>query len=174
MKISKGDALIVVDMQNDFVTGSLAVSGAGAILPEINRMIDDFWHQNCIIYYTKDSHPPDHISFRGWPVHCVKDTWGAEFAEELIPKAHMDKNAIILKGEDPEIEEYSGFGRERFHKDHRQPNLLETELTFRTATNLYICGLATDYCVKATVLDAMKYQLKLSVDNTSPHLQQIT
>ena len=148
MKISGSDALIVVDMQNDFCPGgALAVSEGDAIISDINALSQRFSHR----VYTRDWHPTNHCSFskepkfvdESWPIHCVAHTNGAAFHPDLL----IPDNALIVsKGSDPGREEYSGFD---------STTLAET-LRARGVNRVFICGLATDYCVKATALDALK------------------
>ncbi|HDN90838.1 MAG TPA: nicotinamidase [Candidatus Aenigmarchaeota archaeon] len=146
MKIAKDCALIVVDVQNDFVVGSLAVPGALEIIPTINKYIEKFEKVGAPIFFTRDYHPPNHCSFLEnggkWPRHCVQGSFGAEFYKDLkIPK----DVTVIAKGTDPTKEAYSGF----------DGTYLESELRSKGIKKVFVCGLATDYCVKATVLDAL-------------------
>lgn len=146
MEVGKDCALIVVDVQNDFVTGSLAVPGALEIIPVINKYIEKFEKANAPIFFTRDYHPPNHCSFMEnggqWPRHCVQGSPGAELHRDLkIPRDVV----IIAKGTDPTKEAYSGF----------DGTYLEEELRQRGVKKVFVCGLATDYCVKATVLDAL-------------------
>lgn len=159
-------ALIVVDVQNDFLPGgALAVPEGDRVIPFINRVIRDFE----LIVATQDWHPPghgsfasshpgkrpgDHIELAGlsqilWPDHCVQGTAGAEFATEL-DNDWIER--IFRKGTDPQIDSYSGF----HDNGHRKSTGLADYLRQRGATDLYIVGLATDYCVKFTALDALR------------------
>lgn len=139
----KTDALIIVDVQNDFCPGgALAVPESDKIVPVINQLIPKFDK----IYTTQDWHPADHLSFKEqggiWPPHCVANTKGADFHPDL--KA---ENAIhILKGADKNKEAYSGF----------QGTDLSGKLKEDGIRRIFITGLATDYCVKATALDGLK------------------
>lgn len=139
----KTDALIIVDVQNDFCPGgALAVPESDKIVPVINQLIPKFDK----IYTTQDWHPADHLSFKEqggiWPPHCVANTKGADFHPDL--KA---ENAIhILKGTDKNKEAYSGF----------QGTDLSGKLKEDGIRRIFITGLATDYCVKATALDGLK------------------
>lgn len=148
LKINKdSDALIVVDVQNDFCPGgSLAVKEGNQIIPTINRLIPRFRH----VIFTRDWHPPDHISFSGapefvdksWPQHCVAGTPGAE----LHPDLYIPEDVLIVdKGTDMAKEAYSGF----------QDTGLADKLREKDISRIFVCGLATDYCVKSTVLDAI-------------------
>jgi len=134
------DAILVVDLQNDFITGSLAVPGAEDILPDVIEYVERFDQR----FFSADFHPEDHSSFveQGgpWPSHCVAGTDGSSFHKMLGPYVGQ----LILKGTDPKFDAYSAFSG---------TNLAE-QLKDKGIERLFICGLATDYCVKATVLDA--------------------
>jgi nicotinamidase-related amidase len=135
------EALIVVDVQNDFCPGgALAVRGGDEILDEVNRLAA----QAPLVIATRDWHPPGHGSFAEqggqWPVHCVRDTPGAQLHPGLLTRI----DAIIDKGQTPEREGYSGF----------EDTALESLLRERGVKTVDIVGLALDYCVKATALDA--------------------
>ncbi len=146
MKITDKTALIVVDVQNDFCPGgALPVSTGVSVAFTLNRYVDLFLRSGAPIYATRDWHPERHISFRErggpWPPHCVRGTKGAEFH----PRLTLPKNAtIISKGTDPEREAYSGF---------QGTDLIE-RLRRQEVGRVFVGGLATDYCVKNTVLDA--------------------
>ncbi|MGJ0485484.1 MAG: nicotinamidase [Methylomicrobium sp.] len=146
--IASADALLIVDMQNDFLPGgSLAVSGSEQIIPVINRYIEKFSVHGNPIYLTRDWHPPDHFSFKHqggpWPVHCVADSHGAEFSASLsLPK----KFEIVSTGFLRDREGYSGF----------EETDLQTKLEQSGITRLFVAGVATDYCVLNTVLEALK------------------
>jgi nicotinamidase/pyrazinamidase len=158
-------ALIIVDVQNDFLPGgTLAVSGGNDIVPIINSIQNEF----DLVIATQDWHPANHSSFAAnhpgkklgdviqlneqsqvlWPVHCVQGTAGAEFSSSLS----MNRvEAIFRKGTDPQIDSYSGF----FDNGHRKSTGLAGYLIERGTPEIYVCGLATDYCVKFTALDAI-------------------
>lgn len=159
-------ALILVDLQNDFCAGgALAVPDADAVIAVANRMMPHF----STVVATRDAHPPDHGSFaanqRGvtvgqlfelnglpqiaWPVHCVKDTPGAELHKELNPSRIT---RTVYKGTDPAIDSYSAF----FDNGRRKSTGLAEWLREQQIADLYIMGVATDYCVKFTVLDALQ------------------
>ena len=148
MKVQPSDALIVVDVQNDFCPGgALAVDEGERVAPVINQVMPLFEH----VVFTRDWHPEDHCSFAdppeftngSWPVHCVANSPGAEFHGSL----EVPSDAIIIdKGTDPDEEAYSGFSG---------TNLAE-QLRKRGVQRVFICGLATEYCVKQTALDALK------------------
>ena len=145
----KEDALIIVDVQVDFCPGgALPVPEGDKIIPALNEYIRRFDAAGALIIATRDWHPPNHISFRDyggpWPLHCVQGTKGAEFHPELrLP----DRTLIISKATDPEKEAYSGF----------EGTDLNERLRGAGVKRVFIGGLATEYCVKSTVLDALKY-----------------
>jgi nicotinamidase/pyrazinamidase len=141
-----GDALLVTDVQNDFVTGSLAVPGAAAIVLPLNRAIDAFDRRGLPVIAIRDWHPPGHCSFAAmggpWPEHCVQGSEGARFVAGL----RFGPGALLVsKGTDPDAEAYSGF----------KGTALAAELRGRGVRRLFIGGLATDYCVLNTVEDAI-------------------
>lgn len=161
-----GDALLVVDVQNDFCDGgALAVPGANEILPLVNDLAAHFPH----VILTQDWHPPGHESFASshpgaspfetvtapygaqilWPDHCVQGTPGAAFHPDLrVTGAEM----IVRKGFRPEIDSYSAF----YENDHATPTGLAGYLRERGFTRLFLCGLATDFCVAWSALDARR------------------
>ncbi len=158
------NALILVDIQNDFIPGgALAVPGGDEVIPLVNRLQTKF----NLITATRDWHPPNHASFAAnhpgkqpgdsieleglqqilWPVHCVQGAPGADFA----PGLNQDRWAkVIFKGTDPAVDSYSGF----YDNGHRKPTGLEDYLRERGVNSVFVSGLATDYCVKFTALDA--------------------
>ncbi|MEM3745228.1 MAG: nicotinamidase [Candidatus Bathyarchaeia archaeon] len=143
------DALIIVDVQVDFCPGgALPVPGGDEIIPILNEYIRKFYAAGALIVATRDWHPPNHISFRDyggiWPPHCVQGTEGAKFH----PGLRLPENALIIsKAADPLKEAYSGF----------EGTGLEEELKKAGVRRVFVGGLATEYCVKNTVLDALKY-----------------
>jgi nicotinamidase/pyrazinamidase len=164
------NALILVDIQNDFIPGgALPVPEGDQIVPLVNRL------QPCfdLIVATQDWHPADHGSFAAnhpgrkpgelidlngltqilWPTHCVQGTVGADFVQGL-QRDHWDR--VFHKGTDPQIDSYSGF----FDNGHRHSTDLGDYLQQKNVTAVYVAGLATDYCVKFTVLDALKLGFK--------------
>ncbi len=148
VKLSSKDALIVVDMQKDFMpTGVLPVPEGDKIVPSLNEYIKLFEAKNLPVFFTRDWHPENHISFKDyggiWPPHCVQNTEGAEFHEELYIPA--DNKFIISKGTSPDFDAYSGF----------QGTQLEDLLRERGVKRVFVGGVATDYCVKNTVLGAL-------------------
>ena len=148
--------LIVVDVQNDFADpkGSLSVAGGEAVVPIINRAAWAAIRAGGFVAYTQDWHPPrtPHFAQDGgvWPVHCVGDTWGAAFhpALEVVgPSVRKGAN-----GEDG----YSGFTMRDPVTGTEIPTELAALLEVRGIERVVVCGLATDYCVKATTLDAVR------------------
>ena len=141
-------ALIVVDVQNDFCPGgALAVKDGDKVIPPLNALVDAFTTSNLPVCFTRDWHPPDHSSFREnggpWPSHCVRNSRGARF----YPDLHVPKNALVVsKATEPDKEAYSGF----------QGTDLSSTLKRMGVTELFVGGLATDYCVKNTVGDALR------------------
>jgi nicotinamidase/pyrazinamidase len=146
--------LIVVDVQRDFCPGgALPVKSGDSIIEPTNRLISLFEKEGLPIYFTRDWHPPNHISFRPkgrWPPHCIRNTPGAEFHPSLyIPKT----GTVISKGTETNIEAYSGFEGTDLARRLKQENVNE----------LYVVGLATDYCVKNTVLDGISNGFKVDI-----------
>ncbi len=138
------EALIVVDVQNDFCSGgALAVSDGDAVVGPINQMAKS----SPYVVATRDWHPPDHGSFAEhggpWPVHCVRDTAGAQL-HAAIDTSQID--VVLDTGEAPDLEGYSAF----------ENTELERLLRERDVTTVNVAGLALDYCVKATALDAKR------------------
>lgn len=158
-------ALILVDIQNDFVTGgALAVNEGEQIVPVVNKILAKF----DLVVATQDWHPQNHGSFAAnhkgkkigdivdlagtdqylWPVHCVQNSNGAQFHSGL-DTSQID--TVFQKGTDPTIDSYSGF----FDNGHKKSTGLADFLKEKGVKELFICGLATDYCVKFTTLDAI-------------------
>jgi len=162
-------ALLIIDMQNDFIppTGSLAVAEGDKIVPLINRLRKDVkWD---LIALTQDFHPKDHCSFSSnnpgsklftefklpsgqmqmmWPAHCVQGTPGTEFSSELLIDHKTDK--IVQKGMNRLVDSYSGF----FDNDHKVKSTMEDTLKAAGITDVFCTGLAYDYCVGSSALDA--------------------
>ncbi len=159
------NALLLIDIQNDFLPGgALAVPNGGDVIPIANKVQPYF----DLIVATQDWHPANHASFAAnhpgkcpgeviqldgleqvlWPVHCVQDSPGAALAADLNT-ANIE--TVIRKGTDPRIDSYSGF----FDNARRKATGLEEYLAQRKVQRVYIAGLATDYCVKFTALDAV-------------------
>lgn len=174
------NALILVDIQNDFIPGgSLAVPSGDQIIPLVNELLQSFE----LVVATQDWHPRHHKSFASnhtgkkpfekillhgldqvlWPDHCIQGTFGAEFSAKL----KMDKvEAVFRKGMDPEIDSYSGF----YDNGHKRSTGLAGYLRERKVTKVYICGLAADYCVSYTAKDALKenFETYIIEDATRP------
>lgn len=172
---SSHTALILIDLQNDFLPGgALAVPEGDAVIPLANHLQRQF----DLVVATQDWHTRNHVSFaanhpgkkagdiievdglpqRLWPVHCVQDTRGAEFAA-VLDRSRIAR--VIHKGTDPEVDSYSGF----FDNGRRHATGLDDFLRGRDVSNVYLAGLATDYCVKFTALDARRlgYEVTLLV-----------
>jgi nicotinamidase/pyrazinamidase len=151
-----GSALVVVDVQNDFAdpAGSLAVRGGTEIVPLVNDAVAAAEAGGALVAYTQDWHPPHtpHFAADGgiWPVHCVAGTWGAELHPELDVRGPR-----VRKGSHGE-DGYSGFTMRDPLTGETQPTELEGLLRDRGVTRVAVCGLATDYCVRATALDAVR------------------
>jgi nicotinamidase/pyrazinamidase len=149
-------ALVVVDVQNDFAdpAGSLAVRGGADIVPLVNGTIAAARASDALVAYTQDWHPQHtpHFAPDGgiWPVHCVAGTWGAE----LHPELDVD-GPRVRKGSNGE-DGYSGFTMRDPTTGKTQPTELEDLLRKRGVSRVTVCGLATDYCVRATALDAVR------------------
>ena len=147
-------ALLVVDVQNDFAdpTGSLYVNGGEQTVPFINGEIARAQQAGAPIFYTQDWHPESTPHFQKdggiWPVHCVQGTWGAELHPDLIVGG-----PIVQKGSNGE-DGYSGFTMRDPVGGDTMATPLGDMLAQAGVTQIVICGLATDYCVKSTVLDA--------------------
>ena len=156
-------ALVVVDVQNDFAdaAGSLSVAGGAAIVPVIDALIADARSAGALVAYTADWHPAHtpHFAADGgvWPVHCVAGTWGAEFHPDLVVDG-----PVVRKGSNGE-DGYSGFTM----RDPVTGVTVSTELAdlLREAgvERVVVCGLATDYCVLSTALDAQAHGFETSV-----------
>lgn len=166
-------ALLLIDIQNDFLPGgALAVPGGDEIIPIVNALIPKFE----LVVATQDWHPADHGSFATnhpgknvfemadlnglpqvlWPVHCVQNTGGALFAPALETRGITK---VFPKGTDPKIDSYSGF----FDNGKRGDTGLAAWLREQGATELTLCGLATDYCVKFTALDALECGFRVNL-----------
>ena len=164
------EALILVDLQNDFVpAGALPVAQGDVVIPVANRVQERF----DLVLATQDWHPPNHGSFAAnhpgkkigdtidldglpqilWPIHCVQNTPGAALHKDLNTKKIT---RIFQKGTDPAIDSYSGF----FDNGHRKATGLGDYLKQRGVKTAYVMGLATDYCVKFTALDARELGLE--------------
>jgi nicotinamidase/pyrazinamidase len=161
-------ALILIDIQNDFVPGgALAVPNGHEVVAVANRWIDRFAANGDVVIATQDWHPPTHVSFITqnpgkkvgdlidvdgkpqviWPDHCVENTPGADFVVGLNVNAIR---SVVRKGTDPRIDSYSGF----FDNNHQKQTELADILRLANVETVFILGLATDYCVKFTALDS--------------------
>lgn len=165
-------ALLIIDVQNDFCEGgSLAVADSLKIIPVVNNLIKKFEQEGDFVIATKDWHPACHKSFASvsktnvgelgtlnglpqvwWPDHCVENTKGSEFYPELLPITN-----VVYKGNDPEVDSYSGF----YDNNKVHETELNRILKEKNIDTLYILGLATDYCVKFTTLDALSLGYKV-------------
>lgn len=156
--LQPGDALLVTDVQNDFLSGgSLAVTDGDEVVPVLNRYIDIFVTRNLPVFATRDWHPAHHCSFRAqggpWPPHCIAGTHGAEFAAALrLPLSAV----IISKATTPEHDAYSSFLRTDMDRQLRDAGI----------RRIFIGGLTTDYCVLNTTRDALQlgYQVFVLID----------
>ena len=168
IQLQQGDALLIVDLQNDFLAGgSLAVPDGDGVLPPLNQWIECFAANRQPVFATRDWHPADHISFAAnhpgrapfetialpygeqvlWPTHCVQGTRDAALHDDLrVPQAQL----IIRKGFHRDVDSYSAF----MEADRRTSTGLSAYLKARGISKLYLCGLATDYCVAWSALDA--------------------
>ncbi|HLM64513.1 MAG TPA: isochorismatase family protein [Acidimicrobiales bacterium] len=148
-------ALVVVDVQNDFAdpAGSLAVPDGEAVLPVVNAEVVAAQATRALVAYTQDWHPPNtpHFAKDGgtWPVHCVRGTWGAELHPDLVVEGERVRKGT--GGEDG----YSGFTVADPRTGETHPTALAGLLADRGVERVVVVGLATDYCVKATALDAV-------------------
>jgi nicotinamidase/pyrazinamidase len=153
-------ALVVVDVQNDFAdpSGSLYVHGGELIVEFVNREIHDARTAGAFVAYTQDWHPPStpHFVTGGglWPPHCVQDTWGAEFHPALDVSGPDVRARVVRKGDDGG-DGYSGFSVIDPLSGQIHATALDGLLRQQDAQGLVVCGLATDYCVVETVVDAM-------------------
>lgn len=150
-------ALIVVDVQNDFADpgGSLYVEDGESVVPLVNAEIEHARAAGAKVIYTQDWHPESTPHFQKdggvWPVHCVKETWGAELHPDLIVDG-----PIVRKGSNGE-DGYSAFSMRDPESGETRPTELAGLLADAGVTRLVVAGLATDYCVKSTVLDAREH-----------------
>jgi nicotinamidase/pyrazinamidase len=160
-----GTALVIVDLQNDFAdpTGGLSVVGGDAIVPTVNREIEMATGAGALVVATQDWHPETtpHFAKDGgiWPVHCVAGTWGAELHPDLALPADVARVRKGANGEDG----YSGFTMRDPRSDETIATELEGLLHDAGIDRVVIVGLATDYCVKATALDATRLGVETAV-----------
>lgn len=165
--------LLLIDLQNDFCPGgALAVDEGNLLIPIANALMPKF----DLVIATQDWHPATHGSFAAnhpwrrpgqvidlnglpqvlWPIHCVQESFGAEFVQSLNTEGI---HKVFVKGTDPEIDSYSGF----FDNGHRKATGLGDYLKEKGVTELWVMGIATDYCVKFTVLDALELGFKVNL-----------
>ncbi|MHA1111915.1 MAG: bifunctional nicotinamidase/pyrazinamidase [Promethearchaeota archaeon] len=169
IEIKRRSALIVVDMQNDFLPGgALPVAEGDQIIDGINKLAREFYNKDRIVIFSQDWHPKGHASFASshegknpgdliegvsgigpilWPDHCVQNTSGAEINDKIEKKYGL---AIIQKGTNPNIDSYSAF----FENDKKTKTGLSDLLHDKRVKNVYVCGLALDYCCFYTAMDA--------------------
>jgi nicotinamidase/pyrazinamidase len=167
-------ALLVIDVQNDFCPGgALAVNKGDEVVPVANRLIKKFFDKNLMVIATQDWHPAGHGSFASthkaapfslgklsgmdqvmWPDHCVQDSKGAEFHPDLL-----DVPTVVCKGMDPNVDSYSGF----FDNGGKNDTGLNAILKENGISEVVVIGLATDYCVKFTAIDAVRLGYKVTV-----------
>jgi nicotinamidase/pyrazinamidase len=184
IKINKKDALIIVDMQNDFIPGgSLPVEEGDLIIGDINSVAKTIKENSGYIILTKDWHPQNHLSFASnhpgkspgdefmsddgaigpilWPDHCVQGTRGSEFHKDL--KVDL-ADAIFKKGMNPNIDSYSGFQ----DNDKKSETGLRKYLNSKKIKRIFVCGLALDYCCYYTAMDGFDfgYEVYFLVDLT--------
>jgi len=148
VEVDKQTALVVVDVQNDFCPGgALPVKDGNKVIPILNKYIERFRKIGAPILFTRDWHPPDHSSFKAqggpWPPHCVQNSDGARFHADL----HIPTEGEVISKADKKDEAYSFF----------EGTDLARKLKERGIRRLLVGGLATDYCVKETVSDGLKY-----------------
>lgn len=158
----KKKALIVVDVQNDFCPGgSLAVVNGDKVVAPLNKLMNEFLERGEPVFKTRDWHPAKTKHFKAyggtWPVHCVQGTRGAEFHPDLLDDPRI---TIISKGTDESADGYSGFDGTSLARLLREEKVDE----------VWVGGLATDYCVKHTVLDARRedFEVKALADAMRP------
>lgn len=170
-------ALLLIDIQNDFMPGgSLAVPGGDEIIPIVNEEMSKY----DLVVATQDWHPENHGSFAAnhpgknlfeqisldglpqtlWPIHCVQNTGGALFAPGLDTRLI---HRVFTKGMDPQIDSYSGL----YDNGHRASTGMGEWLKSQGVTELHVAGVATDYCVKFTVLDALAEDFKVHLITTA-------
>ena len=158
LRYDPGTALVVVDVQNDFAdpAGSLSVAGGQAIIPTINGEIVMATNAGSLVAFTQDWHPEStpHFAKDGglWPVHCVADSWGAELHPDLEAPSDAPRIRKGANGEDG----YSGFTMRDPTTGEVMPTELDGLLRDQAIERIVVVGLATDYCVKATALDAVR------------------
>lgn len=159
------DALLIIDFQNDFTppAGALAVEQGDEIAWRINELASS--GRYALVVATRDWHPANHASFADyggpWPVHCVQGSWGAEF-HPALDMASVQK--VVDTGYEPDLEGYSAFEKTDLAKLLRE----------RGITKVTVVGLATDYCVKHTALDALREGFKVEIDTDAMRAVNVT
>ena len=149
MQVKEKDALVIVDVQNDFCPGgALAVPDGDKVVPVINKLMDGF----PVVVASKDWHPGQTVHFQKWPVHCVHNTRGADFHPGIIS---TKIEQVFLKGTGNKDDGYSAFEATNLE--------LAQYLREKGVTELFVVGLATDYCVRASAIDAAKKGFKTYV-----------
>ena len=167
---AKRAAFLIIDVQNDFIDGPMTVPGGADIIPQINKLRKGVkW---TLVALSQDNHPPNHMSFFAnhvndpkarewqelevngmkqvlWPVHCVQKSDGNKFHSDLVVE---DSDVIVPKGENPEVDSYSAF----YDNDHKSSTGMTKILQDARIEDVYLCGLAFDYCVGFSAIDAAK------------------
>ena len=148
-RMQPGDALLMVDVQNDFCPGgALAVPDGGAVVPVLNDWIAAATSGGAIVFASRDWHPANHVSFRArggpWPPHCVQNTSGADFHPQL--RLPVSGTEIVTKADTADRDAYSAF----------DGTDLADRIRAAGVRRLWVGGVATDYCVRASVLDALR------------------
>ena len=158
--LGKGDALLIVDLQNDFLPGgSLGVPEGDRVVQPINTLIDLYAGRGLPVYASRDWHPQDHCSFAAqggpWPPHCVADSAGAAFSQALRFPADV---IVVSKAVSPSEDAYSAFNGTGLARSMLADGI----------TRVAVCGLATDYCVLNTVLDGIEagFEILLALEGT--------
>lgn len=161
--MTKNSAIVVVDMLYDFIDGSLACMEAEQAVDNTAKYIAKCklpQDQRPPVLFIRDCHPADHCSFKAnggeWPVHCVKGTHGGDIHEKLRP--FVEEGLEFFKGTDPAEEQYSGF--EGLNEAGQS---LAEVLEILDCSDVYVCGIATEFCVKNTVLDLLKAGFRVTV-----------
>jgi nicotinamidase/pyrazinamidase len=153
------DALLIVDMQADFCEGgALAAYDTESMIEAVNSLVATYSEQSRLVIFTRDWHPENHCSFSDfggqWPAHCVRQTRGADFHPGLlIPHSHL----LVSKAANPEREAYSGF----------DSTGLDRLLKNLGISSLEVCGIATEYCVRSSVEDAVKLGYEVKVNSVA-------
>ncbi|MBP5483305.1 MAG: isochorismatase family protein [Bacteroidales bacterium] len=155
----KDTAIIVVDMLYDFIDGSMACLGADDAVANTLAFLKS--HRDIPVIFVRDNHPANHSSFKEfggiWPPHCVQGTHGAAIHKDLAPFAD-DEGLIFYKGENPAVEQYSGFeGRNEAGQG------MGEVLRLMEIDNVLVCGIATEYCVRNTAEDLLKDGFKVTI-----------